>query len=141
MKYCTHCGNQILNEAEVCPKCGCAVNEVKKVSNISDIEKSKIFQLIAKIFMLIALAGCFVDAIRTLLTSIWNVIGGGVFENTYKIIVSLIPLIWIIPMTIHYFKVTSRKQSVGLAFKVCTLIFVNLVAGVLMLCETNYKKS
>ena len=24
MKYCTHCGNELLDEAVVCPKCGCA---------------------------------------------------------------------------------------------------------------------
>ncbi|MBQ4111144.1 MAG: zinc ribbon domain-containing protein [Clostridia bacterium] len=26
MKYCTHCGNEILDEAVVCVKCGCSVN-------------------------------------------------------------------------------------------------------------------
>lgn len=26
MKYCTHCGKQLLDEAVVCPGCGCAVN-------------------------------------------------------------------------------------------------------------------
>lgn len=24
MKYCAHCGNQLLDQAVVCPKCGCA---------------------------------------------------------------------------------------------------------------------
>ncbi len=26
MKYCTHCGNEVLDEAVICPKCGCSVN-------------------------------------------------------------------------------------------------------------------
>lgn len=26
MKYCTVCGNQIVDEAVICPSCGCAVN-------------------------------------------------------------------------------------------------------------------
>jgi len=26
MKYCTHCGNELLDEAAICPKCGCAVD-------------------------------------------------------------------------------------------------------------------
>ena len=30
MKYCTHCGNQLLDEAIVCPKCGCAVDPVAR---------------------------------------------------------------------------------------------------------------
>ena len=25
MKYCEKCGNQLLDEAVICPKCGCAV--------------------------------------------------------------------------------------------------------------------
>ena len=27
MKYCTYCGTQLLDQAVVCPKCGCAVDE------------------------------------------------------------------------------------------------------------------
>lgn len=26
MKYCSHCGKEIANEAVVCPYCGCSVN-------------------------------------------------------------------------------------------------------------------
>lgn len=24
MKYCTHCGNELLDEAVICPRCGCS---------------------------------------------------------------------------------------------------------------------
>lgn len=27
MKFCSHCGNEIMDEAVVCVKCGCAVNQ------------------------------------------------------------------------------------------------------------------
>ena len=30
MKYCAHCGAQLVDEAVVCPKCGCAVNASPK---------------------------------------------------------------------------------------------------------------
>lgn len=26
MKYCSHCGNQLADEAVICPQCGCAAN-------------------------------------------------------------------------------------------------------------------
>lgn len=26
MKYCAHCGNELLDEAVICPKCGCPTN-------------------------------------------------------------------------------------------------------------------
>ncbi len=25
MKYCKHCGNQVIDEAVICPKCGCSI--------------------------------------------------------------------------------------------------------------------
>ena len=32
MKYCCHCGAELLDAAVVCPKCGCPVGEVKSES-------------------------------------------------------------------------------------------------------------
>jgi len=40
-------------------------------------------------------------------------------------------------MTVYYFKSMKKKEPVGMAFKVCTLIFVNVIPGVLMLCDTT----
>lgn len=47
----------------------------------------------------------------------------------------LIPLAWCIPMTIYYWKKIDNDEDVGIAFKICSLLFVNLVAGILMLCD------
>ena len=30
MKYCSKCGAELYDEAVICPKCGCAVEEIKK---------------------------------------------------------------------------------------------------------------
>lgn len=30
MKYCTHCGNELLDDAVICPKCGCPVADERK---------------------------------------------------------------------------------------------------------------
>ena len=39
MKYCEKCGNQLLDEAIMCPKCGCAV--AGKQSTKEQNEKAK----------------------------------------------------------------------------------------------------
>ena len=55
-------------------------------------------------------------------------IGCGVF---------IIPLAWMIPMTViswGIYKGTRRNTSV---FGVCTLLFLNLVSGILLLCSTK----
>lgn len=40
-------------------------------------------------------------------------------------------------MTTHYTKAINEGAPVGTAFKVCTLLFVNLIAGILMLCDNG----
>ncbi|MBO4422908.1 MAG: hypothetical protein J5879_05685 [Clostridia bacterium] len=49
----------------------------------------------------------------------------------------LIPLAWCIPMTIKYYKALKEGKALELpmAFKICTLIFVSLVSGIIMLID------
>lgn len=49
----------------------------------------------------------------------------------------LIPLCWTIPMTVTYWRACEKNQPVSTAFKVCSLIFVSTVAGILMLCDND----
>ena len=105
MKYCSHCGNSILDEAVFCPKCGCAVEKAGKVDN-SD-SQNETLGLIAKIFMIISCVAC------------------GFF---------IIPLCWMIPMTISVCNSLKEHRPISLTMKVCTLIFVNTVGGILLLC-------
>lgn len=109
MKFCTHCGAEIADEAVVCTACGCPAETAAAVDVNVNVGNGTL-KLIAKIFMLI---GCI----------------GTAFV--------LIPLCWTIPMTVHYWKAVENKTPVGIGFKVCTLIFVSLIAGVLMLCDNE----
>ncbi len=47
----------------------------------------------------------------------------------------LIPLAWTIPMTIYYFNKCNNGEKVGVGFKICSLLFVSLIAGILMLVD------
>lgn len=47
----------------------------------------------------------------------------------------IIPLIWCLPMTIAYSAKIKTNEEVGVGFKICTLLFVNVIAGILMLCD------
>lgn len=47
----------------------------------------------------------------------------------------IVPLLWAVPMTIVAFKKIDKGESFSTAFKVCTLLFVNTIAGILMLCD------
>lgn len=49
----------------------------------------------------------------------------------------LIPLYWCIPMTIIYFKKVKNNEPISVGFKICSLLFVSLIGGVLMLCDNE----
>ena len=40
-------------------------------------------------------------------------------------------------MTISYYKKLNNSEKISVVFKVCTLIFVNIIAGILMFCDTS----
>ena len=50
----------------------------------------------------------------------------------------LIGLAWCIPMCIYYFNRVKDGQPIGTGFKVCSLLFVSLLGGILMLCDKDH---
>lgn len=52
--FCKICGNELSEQAVVCPKCGCAVSEGKKVKNsIKNIDAEKLFNILRYISVLL----------------------------------------------------------------------------------------
>lgn len=49
----------------------------------------------------------------------------------------LVPLAWCIPMTVIYFKKIERGEPLSVVFKVCSLLFVSLLAGIFMLIDSE----
>lgn len=35
MKFCSHCGKELLEESVVCPNCGCAVNGANNINRVT----------------------------------------------------------------------------------------------------------
>ncbi len=51
----------------------------------------------------------------------------------------IIPLAWMIPMTVHSWGIYKGTKANSVAFAVCTLIFVDLIGGIL-LCVSKKEK-
>lgn len=49
----------------------------------------------------------------------------------------LLPLIWLLPITISICNKMKNGEPVGLGLKICALIFVNLIAGVCLLASDD----
>ena len=109
MKNCNHCGKELLDEAVICPHCGCSVAELTATQ-----DNSKMITLI-RAFMIV---GC-------VLTSIYGF---------------LVPLFWTLPMTLKLLKMLDNKEPISMAFKICTLLFVSVITGILLLCLDTQPK-
>lgn len=100
-------------------------------------------QTAAKVFMILSIVSCVIVAVYFILFSF--VLGAiadddgfvTVIAGIYLAVVSALSLAWTIPMFVSYNRKTKRGEQVSTAFKVCTLLFVNLIAGILMLCDNN----
>ena len=112
MKYCNKCGKELSDNESVCPKCGCVAQTVAKSGAASGgaVKELSATQKIAKIFMIISCV-------------LWGL--------------SIIPLLWCIPMTKSYIKKIESGEAISTTFKICTLLFVSVVSGILMLCDKD----
>lgn len=142
MKYCTHCGAEIHDEAVICIHCGCAVKPEQNVGGIQqqtqDNGTSGLLTA-AKIIMIITTAA--VPAIGGLFGFYFLLLGsasqvtGLVIFGIYFAILCIITLAWCVPMTKSLMRKIRTREPISTGFKVCTLIFVNVVAGILLLCH------
>ena len=124
MKFCTNCGTQLEDNVNFCTSCGAALSQPQQQAQSQQTyaqpqygqpmyaqpAKESGLATAAKIFMIIS----------TVVTGIY-----------------ILPLAWCLPMTLSYFKKLKTGQPVSTGFKVCTLLFVNTIAGILMLCDKD----
>ena len=115
MKFCTKCGAEMHDEAVLCVKCGCYVDtQVPPVNIPQNLPKQESgITTAAKIFMII---GTVIMALYT----------------------CCIGLAWCLPMTMSYFKKLKTGEPISTGFKICSLLFVNTIAGILMLCDHDH---
>ena len=130
--FCKNCGTQIADGAAACPSCGTSVqqqaaptqqpaytqaapaqqnvyvqNAPAQASTVYPHPNSQGLLCAAFVFNLLATIGC------------------GIF---------IIPLAWMIPMTVHTWGIYKGRKPNTAGFGVCSLIFVGLIGGILLLC-------
>lgn len=49
----------------------------------------------------------------------------------------IIPLAWMIPMTVHSWGIYKGNKANTVAFGVCDLLFLSLIGGILLLCSSK----
>ena len=116
MRYCIYCGSQLDDDAQFCTNCGKPVNAAqaqaqaqKQAAQVAQQKDNQVMKVFISVLLIIS---CVVQ---------------GIF--TFGIALS-----WCIPMTVTIRKRMREGVPVGVAMSVCTLIFVNTIAGILLLC-------
>ncbi len=117
MRYCTNCGRPLGETSNFCENCGAPVagREAERAAvpaydppvYEAPVRRDDAMCIVVKVFLIL---GC--------ITFGW----------------ALIPLAWCIPMTVSIFRKLNSGEPIGTGLKVCTLLFVNLIAGILLLC-------
>lgn len=135
MKYCTHCGKEIMDEAVICVGCGCAVGEQSN----GPVNNTAVdgYALINKLAQRIHTSGI-----------IWLVIGalqilGGIFVNWFLLIVGVLNVISSV-QDMNYSK-TLPENPTGIVAKfepitgpVITLIYNLVIGGVIGVVGSIY---
>lgn len=57
--------------------------------------------------------------------------------STISVAMFIIPLCWMVPMTVHCWSLYKGTKPNTVAFGVCTLIFLSIVSGILLLISTK----
>lgn len=154
MKYCTHCGEPIEDDAAFCVTCGAKAKEEPVPAEMSKRDKN--LTLAAEILMIIACAISFIAGIIFLIMAIVGAANGVYFlefdvseadkeliESAYiaacvtVAIAGLVPLAYGIPMTVYVFKADKEGRPLSTAFKVCTLILMSVIPGILLLLRNE----
>ncbi len=147
MKYCTHCGHEVNDEAEICVNCGCRVKQKSASNNNNTMGTvAKVFMIITCVsyglvglmflligfpFMIGAISAPPADAVGSV------IFGVGFFVIFIYAIIFLIPLAWCIPMTVSVNRKLKNGEPISTALKVCTMLFVSLIAGIMLLCMSD----
>ena len=143
MKFCKNCGAKNFDANQKCEKCNQPFLKFPTIKPPSGVAiAAKIFLLISMIERITAFVVSFILWFVALCSTPQN----KPLELKLIIIVLLICMIAFMILAIIaiiFFNSYNNKlysgEKISTSLKICTLIFVNVIAGILMLCDTEKK--
>lgn len=148
MKYCSKCGKELFDEAIICPGCGCYATPTPSTftqkyetpHSPPKMNNCKNCNLVLPEGMVICpICGNYTQTIATPAAKSKSNLKTAakvlMIISTVILGLYIIPLAWCLPMTIIYCNKVNNNKPIGTGFKICSLIFVSLVGGILMLCD------
>lgn len=106
MKYCMYCGTELPDDAGFCIRCGSSTRPVGPAAPRGS-GVSDVLITVVKVFLIL---GC--------------------VQQSFL----LLPLAWCLPITLSVMNCFRDRRPVGMGLKICSLLFVNFIAGICLLC-------
>ena len=136
MPYCPYCGSEVLNGSNFCPSCGKNLNEPNKSEEATssfENETSSSENRFSNSYSTKKDSSSGKSDVK-MAAFVLCVITCVVYAVT---IVGLFGLIWCLPMTLKINKSIKENEPLSPGFKICVLLFVNTIAGVLLLVDKD----
>ncbi len=155
MRTCIYCGEKNFDTNTTCSRCGQAIYEKNSVfytqakqsgsrpiSPNTTLKESALCTIIKVLMVFISVATSI--AFLLLISSIIaiSILEGTldsfiVGELTVYLILSFPFALIAVCMTRSYFKKIANYEHIGIGFKICTILFIGILPGILMLCDTE----
>lgn len=161
MSFCVKCGKELTNGVVACPNCGFAVNSSASQSVVDSnncaqsqppnahpqqpytqpqqpnaypqqpyAQSQQPYAYPQQPYFAQPVQNAYSDGLATA-AKIFLIIGC-IFQGWL-----LLPLAWMLPITITIFGKMKRNEPIGTGLKVCALLFVNLLGGIFLLCHQD----
>lgn len=132
VNYFPNCGEELEEDMNFCPVCGEPTEAPEELSCTNDTAITANRQPVKGVGVITAfmIISCIIDALMIFVGI--SMISAGISGTMF--IGGILPLLWKIPMTVHFYGYATNSKKLSTAFKVCTLIFVSGIAGIIMLC-------
>lgn len=111
--YCKTCGYSVNDDDSYCPNCGTPLKSSYSRDTARSDYDGETRRTLGTIALVFAIISCVAFGF------------------------ALFPLAWMIPMTVYMSRKLNAREPMSIAFKVCTLIFLNTVSGILLLCMND----
>ncbi|MGM9858732.1 MAG: zinc-ribbon domain-containing protein [Bacilli bacterium] len=135
MPFCPYCGSEVPTNSKFCPSCGNNLVETNDSENHnSNVQNESSFNnRFSNTFNENKTASSKKSDLK-MVAFVLCILTCVVYAVT---IVGVFGLIWCIPMTIKINKAYKENEPLSTGFKVCTLLFVNTIAGILLLVDND----
>lgn len=159
--YCNKCGNFLLSDETTCNKCGCIVSEFDRQQARVEEEKNSVSEIIAvdehaygieddgseyakpvlrgrKKAVAIFLGLSIAEIILFAVYAFFVVFARETFMvSIITALIYAVPLAWMIPLTSAVNDKLRRNIPIGIGLKICALLFVNIIGGIILLTIKN----